>query len=194
MNTLLVFLDTETTGLSPRTHEVIQVGAILAREDHKNNTNPLSIVSILEYQIELTRRDLADPRALAINGYTEERWKNALTKRDAFSRLATRFAGARMVAHNAPFDSQFLAKEFALMNIQTSFHLNPIDTLRLARSVLPQSQHSGGYSLVSLARHFGIPYSNAHTALADAYATFSLYEHLKLHKQKHSKLNGNVQS
>src|SRR3989344_670823 len=74
----LIFVDLEFTGLQWK-HEVIQIGAlVVSQPDFK-------VVKEWETKIQAEHWDQADPEALKIVGYTEERWKNAVALREALT-------------------------------------------------------------------------------------------------------------
>jgi DNA polymerase III epsilon subunit-like protein len=64
----LLILDFETTGLDPRIHEIIEIGAILV--DHST----LDVHWEHEQKIWPQSIDVASPRALEVNGYDPIRW------------------------------------------------------------------------------------------------------------------------
>lgn len=72
--------DFETTGLDDRVHEIIDFGMIIVHGP------TLEIVKADTFKAKPERIELASPEALRINGYTPEKWKDALTKREAIER------------------------------------------------------------------------------------------------------------
>lgn len=78
-------------------------------------------------------------------------------------------SGSVLVAHNAPFDIGFLSRACASHGL--AWPKPPVvDTVRLARSVLPRSEVPNA-KLATLARHFRAPVQPTHRALDDAKAT-----------------------
>jgi DNA polymerase-3 subunit epsilon len=77
----------------------------------------------------------------------------------------TEFCGDdHLVAHNAPFDAQFLAADFKKFDLPTPQGLI-LDTLPIARKVFPGLAN---YKLGTLVQHLKIPSSNFHRAEEDA--------------------------
>ncbi len=156
--TPVVAVDIETTGLSPRTHEVVELGAVRMEGGEVTErfqrllrpTRPLS---------EASRR---------ITGITDAELADADDPQvvyEAFRRFAQ---GAVLVAHNAVFDWGFLAPHLPADT--------PVaDTLGLARALLPDQK---GYGLEALADLFHIPLVEHHRALHDAEAAGRLWTHL----------------
>ncbi|HEY4319270.1 MAG TPA: DNA polymerase III subunit epsilon [Herbaspirillum sp.] len=148
-----IILDTETTGLSPRSgNRIIEIGCVemLNRQLTGNNfhryLNP--------------DRDSEDG-ALAVHGLTTE----FLSDKPRFTDIAAEFldyiAGAEIIIHNAPFDVGFLDMELSLLG-HPGFHkhvVNVIDTLPMAKEMHPGKRNS----LDALCDRYGI--SNAHRTL-----------------------------
>ena len=67
----LILTDFETTGLDPKRHEIIEIGAILC------DTKTLEIHWEYEQKLKPVCLHTAQPEALAVNGYTPELWKDA---------------------------------------------------------------------------------------------------------------------
>jgi len=107
MSEIYCIVDTETTGLKPGVHDVIEVAAIR-----------------LEDGVEVGRfgslvwpgpgwRRRADPKALEVNGIDPGPVDKAPHKVEAVLEMQKMLAGAVLVAHNAPFDAGFLSEMFA---------------------------------------------------------------------------------
>lgn len=73
----LVFVDVETTGLDPERHELLEVAAVRV---HPHTLEPLDHASA---RVRPGRLADANPRALEVNGYTDEAWRDAVTHRHA---------------------------------------------------------------------------------------------------------------
>ncbi|WP_291858006.1 exonuclease domain-containing protein [Marinilabilia sp.] len=77
------------------------------------------------------------------------------------------------VAHNAPFDYNFVKKEFESLGF--NYQREVLCTVRLSRKLLPGHR---SYSLGNLCQDLGIPLSGRHRAGGDAHATALLLNHL----------------
>ncbi|WP_261771539.1 exonuclease domain-containing protein, partial [Myxococcus virescens] len=75
----LAFIDLETTGLDASRHEVLEV-AIL-RVDARS----LKVLAEYEARVKPTRLADADPKALAVCGYSDAEWRNALPLEEALA-------------------------------------------------------------------------------------------------------------
>lgn len=150
----LVALDIETTGLSPRTQDIIELGAV--RWEHGE------VVGRFSRLIRPERREMS-AASQAITGIRPEELVDAPSAGLVWGEFRTFCAGAVLVAHNAAFDYGFLAP-----GLEPDHGPWPLlDTLALARAALPLQRQ---YGLEPLCRQLKIPLDQHHRALADAEA------------------------
>ena len=104
-----------------------------------------------------------DPGPVEVHGLTVERLRGAPTFDQVAERIGGMLQGRVLVAHNAQFDYDFLAHEFARARrwLPVSQRLC---TLALNRQVDPPTDNM---KLGTLAAHYGIPQQRAHDALDD---------------------------
>ncbi|MEF9902954.1 DEDDh family exonuclease [Streptomyces sp. P9-A2] len=145
-------VDVETTGLA-RDDRIISAGVyqLDARgevEDHWYTTvNPER-----------------DPGPVWIHGLTADALEGAPLFADIAGEFATRLEGRVLVAHNAVFDWQMIAREYARARTQAPVKQR-LCTIALSKELaLPLPNHK----LASLAAHFGVVQQRAHHALDDA--------------------------
>ncbi len=131
-----IFLDTETTGLSPDNGDrVIEIACVelFNRKPTGNNRH---------YYVNPGRD--SHEEALKVHGITSEFLKD----KPAFEAVADDFvaylAGAEVLIHNAPFDVGFLNKELSLLGRSTfTSHVGQvIDTLSMAKDLFPGKRNS----------------------------------------------------
>ncbi|MCX2922795.1 DEDDh family exonuclease [Streptomyces sp. NEAU-W12] len=145
-------VDVETTGLA-RDDRIISAGVyqLDARgevEDHW-------------YTVVDPERD---PGPVWIHGLTSESLEGAPLFADIAGEFATRLEGRVLVAHNAVFDWQMIAREYARARAQAPVKQR-LCTIALSKELaLPLPNHK----LESLAAHFGVVQRRAHHALDDA--------------------------
>jgi DNA polymerase-3 subunit epsilon len=151
-----IVLDTETTGLNPRTGDrVIEVGCVelynrmLTGNNFHRYINP--------------ERD-SEEGALAVHGLTTEFLRDKPKFADIAHELREYIRGAEVIIHNAPFDLGFLNAEFKLLGLPTfTEHCSGvIDTLVNAKEMHPGKRNS----LDALCDRYGV--SNAHRKLHGA--------------------------
>lgn len=173
-NQPLAFIDVETTGTDPDVHEIIELGLVLT----KLKDGALTVVDQLDLKIHPERIEAADPVALRINGYTEADWLFATTLEDALKSFADKTDGAVFVAHNITFDNAFIDAAFKKTGIKNTMYFQKMDTLSIAFAKLHEEGDMGKLSLKALCEKFGIQNARAHSAFADAYATYEVFKKL----------------
>ncbi|MGA4940687.1 TerD family protein [Streptomyces cinereoruber] len=145
-------VDVETSGLVARRDRVLSVAVLTFGPDGVQNG---------EYSTLLNPG--CDPGPVHVHGLTAERLSGAPTFEQVAGRIGALLQDRVMVAHNAQFDYDFLAHEFA----RARLHLpvtRRLCTLALNRRVEPPA---ADLSLASLAAHYGVPQTRAHDALDD---------------------------
>lgn len=148
-----VVVDIETTGLSPKWDEIIEIGGMLFR-DGKAIDSFSSLVrpscEIDEYITELT-------------GITNEDVADAPDIEEVLP-IFLEFVGDRLiVGHNVNFDINFLY-DYALSKIDTYFANDFIDVMRIARKALPDSEN---HKQITVANYYGISVEGNHRAYRD---------------------------
>lgn len=171
-HTKFVALDIETTGLDVNAHEIIEIGCVLFCFDQKKKI--FKVESEFDIKVKPQFIERADKTSLKVNKYKPEDWKDAGTLQAALKVLNKKLKGRTMVAHNAVFDYAFLNNAFTRSNIENTLHYHVLDTLSMAFIVLHDTD-ARQLSLRYLCQYFGIENKKAHTALADARATYELY-------------------
>ena len=152
----LAFLDFETTGLYPRRGDRVCEVAI---------QRVIGDTVVLSYATLVNPRRPLSAQSFAINGITAQELAGAPTFDAVAGDVRVALDGAAIVAHNAPFDLEFLHAELALAGMPP-LNMPAIDTLALARRLVPRRQ---SHSLASLAASLGAE-APAHRALADVLA------------------------
>ncbi|WP_031477257.1 DEDDh family exonuclease [Streptomyces bicolor] len=105
-----------------------------------------------------------DPGPVWIHGLTSEVLESAPLFTDIAEEFSARLDGRVLVAHNAVFDWQMIAREYARAERQAPVRQR-LCTIALSKELgLPLPNHK----LESLAAHFGVVQQRAHHALDDA--------------------------
>lgn len=149
-----IAFDLETTGTVPGVDQIVEIGA----------------VRFIDGQPEAIFATLIDPLrpippgASAVNGISDDMVKGKPLI-DSILPAFAEFCGEDiLVAHNAPFDSQFLIAD--IKKHETTAPRGVIlDSLPIARKVFPGLPN---YKLGTLVQHLKIPTSNFHRAEEDA--------------------------
>jgi len=154
-----VVVDLETTGGSPASCAITEVGAVKVRGGEVLGS----------FQTLVNPDDAIPPFIAVLTGITDAMVATAPrvdTVLPAFLEFAR---GAVLVAHNAPFDVGFLRAGCERLGLVWPAFAS-VDTARLARRVLTRDE-SPDCKLSSLARLFRTEVAPCHRALADAQAT-----------------------
>ena len=155
-----VVFDTETTGLSPASDEIVQIAAVRLVNCRR-----------LESEVFDTLVDPGrpiPPGSTDVHGITDSMVKGAPTIAEVGRRFHNFAKGAVLIAHNAPFDMEFLRRRE--VEIGASFDNPVLDTVLLSAVVFGQLEQ---HSLDALTARLGItiPDEARHTAIGDTVAT-----------------------
>jgi DNA polymerase-3 subunit epsilon len=162
-----IFLDTETTGLSPENGDrIVEIGCVelLNRKLTGNN---------LHFYLNPERDSHED--ALKVHGISNEFLKDKPKFGEIADELLEYLQGADLLIHNAPFDVGFINKELELQKrppLKT--YVNSVaDTLAMAKDMFPGKRNS----LDALCDRLGVDNSGRtlHGALLDAELLADVY-------------------
>lgn len=154
-------VDVETSGLSVRRDNVLQVGVVIV---DGSGTVLDRWSSLLAPRSRWWFR--VGPTSL--HGIRRRDVRCAPSAATVLNELASKLDGARFVAHNAEFDLAFLRKAARRVGIRLQF-TDPVCTLLLSRQLDPDRTMS--HRLGDLCERCGIHLARPHDALADADAT-----------------------
>ena len=161
-----VVLDVETTGLSPSSGDrIVEIAALRIKD--------LKVVEEFHSFIDPGRE--ISYGAYLVNGITPQMLRGAPTSHGILPKILDFIGTAHVIGHNIKFDLGFLCHELSLCGLQFSESSNAIDTVRMARKLMP---HLGRYPLWYVARSLGIDDEQEHRALADVQMTFRVFRKL----------------
>lgn len=160
-----IALDTETTGLDPKSgHRVVEIGCVeLINHVPSGNVYHQYINPERDMPIEAER----------VHGLSVE----FLSGHPVFADIAAAFVefvgDAKLIIHNASFDMGFINAELTALGMDTIPMARAIDTVTMARRKFPGAQAS----LDALCRRFNIDLSerSLHGALLDARLLADVY-------------------
>lgn len=180
-NKTKIVIDCETSGLNPEKHQIIEI--CIATLDDKNE-----IVDIWSQRVEFDYKR-ADPTALKINGYENDRelWTNATSQFEIGLELRNRLKGKTIIGHNPKFDMDFIIECWRVSGItKPKYDHRLIDTMVLCHYHLDFLGMS--LSLDTIRKFFGWSLDGSHTATKDVHDTAKLYRKLmkagRLHRLK----------
>ena len=163
-----IFLDTETTGLSPNDgHKIVEIACI--------ETIDLISTNKVFHKMINPQREVPEG-AYKIHGFSTEFLKD----KKIFDKIADEFiefiGDKKIIIHNASFDLGFLNYELKLIRKKEIKKNNIVDSLEIARRKFPGSSNS----LDALCRRFRIDLSRRvkHNALLDCELLREVYINL----------------
>ena len=166
---MFAVIDIETTGGSPKTEKITEIAIYL----HDGLT-------VTDEFITLVNPETSIPYFITgLTGITNEMVADAPKFYEIAKKVVEMTENRIFVAHNVNFDYSFIRQEFR--NLGFEFNRKTLDTIRLARQVVPGLP---SYSLGKLCASLSIPLNGRHRAGGDALATVRLLEELLNRDQK----------
>ncbi len=168
MQKKIIFLDTETTGLDPKKHEIIDIAMIILTADER---------IVYNTKIKPSRIIDADIKALEVNGYTDDKWSKAPDMAECIHEIHKHLMDAYIIGYNPQFDVGFLENTLREYGLAVP-RLRCIDLMALSfYFLMPLGIKS--LSLDSVRKFLGISPQHAHTALKDAWDCMYLWQKYK---------------
>ena len=160
----VVAIDFETTGLSPEQHAAVEIA--LVKRYPSGETEHWSSLIKPPHPISVASQ--------SVHHISDAMVEHAPTFKDIYPDIERMLTGSIVIAHNAPFDMNFLAKEIERAQLPSIDILYVLDTLKIARSFfgLPQN------NLSFVSQRFNLSTNNAHRALPDAHNTLQIFFHM----------------
>jgi DNA polymerase III subunit epsilon len=149
-----IAFDLETTGTVPGVDQIVEIGAVKF-----NNGQVESVYSTL-----VDPQRMIPPGASAVNGISDEMVKGKPTIDTLLASFSEFCEDLLLVAHNAPFDAQFLTADIKRFEAEAPKGI-VVDTLPISRKVFPGLAN---YKLGTLVQHLKIPSTGFHRAEEDA--------------------------
>lgn len=172
----IAMTDIETTGLSPLTHEIIEIGCVLLDQQTGE------FLDEFEVRIRPEHISRAAPQALQVNGYREELWEDAVSLHEGVELYVKKINRSVFCAQNATFDWSFLSCAFERTQIQPNIDYHRLDLMSLAYAQLREKGVTK-YNLNALATFFNLePESFPHRALTGARIASRVYRCLMQNK------------
>ena len=158
--------DLETTGISPKKDEVIEISAIKVKGGE-----------VVDEFSTLVNPGIPIPyRASMVNGIYDDMVADAPSMEEALADFSDFVEDMILIGHNIHvFDMKFIwrdARKYFGKTIGNDY----IDTLPIAYRNLPGLPH---HTLIALAEHYNISSDGAHRALNDCRMNQQVYEYLK---------------
>ena len=162
----LIVFDTETSGLDPKSDELIEFGAVIIGCDLRGKI----IYDTVEFLIDPNRE--IDDGITAITGITNKMLRRGISKEKAENRIADILFSRRSLifGYNIQFDLNFVYHMFERVGHGGLIEkCDYIDILSIFRD-RTESRHK----LYEAAEYYGVEYSALHRALDDALVSFAV--------------------
>ncbi len=150
-----IAFDLETTGTVPGVDQIVEIGAIR----FLNGVPDAIFATLINPGVPMPEA------ASAVNGITDQMLVGQPKITDVLEPFGEFCGDDIMVAHNAPFDTQFLASDYKKFEFAVGPRGIVLDTCAMARKILPGLAN---YKLGTLVQHLSIQASGFHRAEADA--------------------------
>lgn len=148
-----VAFDLETTGLSPKTDTIIEIGAVLMRNG----------IEIDRFQSFVDPQRKLEPKIVELTGISDQMLEGAPKIEEILPKFLEFVGNHVIVAHNSDFDTAFI--RIACEKNGLPYHFTAVDTLILSQNLLP---HLGKFKLDMVASALNLPDFNHHRAADDA--------------------------
>lgn len=169
---IIALIDLETTGLNGNTDEIVEIGCVVF--DSKTH----EIIDTLDIKVKPEHIETATPKALEVNGYTEEVWADAMSLHQAILRLSEKVQGATLMAYNVTFDWSFLKTAFEQTQIENPMHYHRLDLLSIAWAIIPHHKVQS-WSLKTVSVFLGLkPEPKVHRAIHGAMCAYEVHKKL----------------
>ena len=160
IDTTYCVLDLETTGFSPITEKITEIG-IMKVKDGK---------VLDEFSTFVNPEKPIPVRVVEVTNITDDMVRDAETIEQVFPKMLEFIKGSVLVAHNASFDIGFLKHNAKLLGY--GFDFTYVDTLSLSQELFPEFK---SYKLGRIAKSLDIKVEVAHRALDDVDTTVKIF-------------------
>ena len=157
-----IAFDTETTGLDPASGRIVEIGAV--------KFDRCGVIA--RYNVLINPEMPMPEEAGKVNGITDAMLKDKPVIADVFPDFFDFIGTGVLVAHNAPFDINYVNAELKRIG-KPPLANKAVDTRIFAKEVFPGLS---SYALQDLAVQFGITALEAHRAEDDARVCMELFE------------------
>ena len=165
----IALTDIETTGLVPNFNEIIEIACVIFDDV------TFEIDKTFEAKVKILHHERFDPKALEVNGYNDDEWRNARQLHDVLKEYGEITKGAKFCSQNIIFDWGFL---MASDSVYLNFDRHKIELSSLAYAKIPHDKVTN-YSLKTICTYLRIPPEpKQHRALNGAMKAYEVFKKL----------------
>lgn len=171
-NDVVVF-DLETTGLSPQTEGIVEIGAVRI-------LNGVLTDDVFESLVQPTNKDglriSIPPQASKVHGIFDEHVENSPTIAEVLPRFVEWTGGVPLVAHNSSFDFGFLGENAARLGMD--WRPEGFCTVAISKQAFPKER---SHKLDLVAERFNLQFveGGRHRSMGDVMVTAYAYLRLR---------------
>ena len=173
---IITVMDTETTGLDRKKHEIIEIALIsyVVSEDGDRY-----VVKKFNSKVKPRHIETASARALEINHYNKEDWKDALDISEILPEIQEMIIRSDvMIGQNLIFDLRRLHDAYVWNHFDAPEYPPYVDTKAMADS-LKEKNRLKKSGMDYLCEHYKVEFEGkAHSALADCERTMLVWDKL----------------
>ncbi len=158
-----IALDLETTGINPSFDKIIEIGMVKVIDGKEVDSYNTLINPDIHISTRITQ----------ITGITDSMVLNKPIISELIKDILDFIGDLPLLGHNIIFDYSFLKK--AAVNFNYTFEKQGIDTLKIARRLLPEVPHK---NLEYLCDYFKLDKKSSHRAFDDAQSAIRLFHKL----------------
>ena len=163
MDATFVVFDIETTGLSATHDEIIEISAIKMKGQQ----------TIERFDTFIKASHPLSAFTTELTSITDAMLNDGLPLVDALSQFKAFIGDAILVAHNAPFDVDFISAHMQSLSLLDAPY-EAIDTLQLARQLYGDKLKR--FNLKAVSKYFNVELTHHHRAEADTFATAEIFK------------------
>lgn len=174
------WVDTETSGLEPHKSRVVEIAVVITDSELRD-------IETYETKIKLSPADFlaASPKALEVNGYNEEEWKDAPeSSREIWRRISDMTNKRNFAGQNPLFDTGFVSMELGRWGIKPGWFRRLLDTQAIGQIVMRSEllRRPDGVltnSLIPVYDALGGPKLPEHRAMGDVRRAIYVYDYFR---------------
>jgi DNA polymerase-3 subunit epsilon len=163
----LVCMDIETTGLNPKTADMLSIGWVLIRN---------SKVDLATAEAHIVKPNGGVGDSASVHGLTDTMVSDGMRPSEAIERVLEVLAGRVLVVHHAGLDKSLLDR-ICRKQYSEKLLVPMIDTLALEHRQRSRRHHLSeniSLRLPDLRKHYNLPWYRGHNCLTDAVASAEL--------------------
>ena len=166
---LVALTDLETGGLDPESDEILEIAVIIF------DSKTFEIKDTWETKVKPLYPENIDPKAIAVNGYCEEEWTEAIDIIPALQEFVERTAGCVFCSYNIHFDYSFIEHALKKYGIENKFNYQKFCLMSMAFGKIDHSKVQS-WSLKTVSTLLNVPREpKIHRAMGGCKNEYDLY-------------------